>query len=99
MLRRLPLALLFVSACRATAPVFVPPVPGERPPPNRAGAVGSWGSAAAASGAATTPSEAPPLPATTEPAVPAPVEAAKPAALVVLEPPYSALGHARLATE
>jgi hypothetical protein len=98
MLRRLPLALLVVSACSAATPAFVPPVPGELQPPTGAEA---GPSGVAGAGVVSRAPSAPPEPPSAAAAQPAPadVEPAKPAATVLLEAPYSALGHARLATE
>jgi hypothetical protein len=92
MLRRLPLALLVVSACSAAPPILEPP---SLPlPASTAGATRPEEPAAAAPSAGA--ELEPPSPATPEPAV---VEAAKPTARVLLERPYSAQGHARLGSE
>lgn len=106
MLRRLPLALLVVSACSAAPPAWVPPVADVGTRPAGAGPAGSANPALATGGAPMTPPPptAPPsTPASPEPGSGAPAvlvpEAPKPAAVVQLEAPYSALGHPRLATE
>jgi hypothetical protein len=100
MLRRLPLALLVVSACGAASPLLE--LPAEvRPPPT--GAAGPAGTPAVFESAG--PGVTAPVP--SAPSGPAPdmapagsaVEAPKMAVTVLLEPPYSALGHARLGSE
>lgn len=94
MLRRLPLALIVVSACGATPPAFVAPVALNQP------------NAAVAPGRTSAPvvvSTEPAAPVAAEPPAASPalvaVDAPRPIVVVQLEPPYSALGHARLATE
>lgn len=104
MLRRLPLALFVVCACSAAPPAWVPPVASTsaQPPIAATGGSASAVTSSVTAGAAPTSAEAAPVP-----SPPAPVEPAgapvsdppKPAAVVVLEAAYSALGHARLATE
>jgi len=92
MLRRLPLALLVVSACSAAPPLLEPPSPDPAPPSARPAGAGEPALAApSASAALAVPAAAAP-----EPAV---VAAPTAVARVLLEPPYSALGHARLSTE
>ena len=92
MLRRLPLALLVVSACSAAPPLLDPPslpsAPGSAP-------LVSASEPAVAEPSASATLEPPPAAGPEQAAL----EAPKAAVRLLLEPPYSALGHARLSTE
>jgi len=92
MLRRLPLALLVVSACSAAAPLLDPP--SLSLPPESAAPAGAAEPAVAAPVVSAPLASLPPT--APEPTV---IEAPKAAVRVLIERPYSALGHARLATE
>jgi hypothetical protein len=94
MLRRLPLALLVVSACSATPPLLEPP---SLPlPPSRTAPASSGTTAAAIAAPSASAALEPPPPLASEPVV---IEAPTAAPRVLVERPYSALGHPRLANE